>query len=151
MKRLNDFRSIGIRPGAIAASFIRPQRRFDPARTLLEAVEDKYGSQDRSQERKPSDSITISGKQVHEVGFDIIAQQQAAWSELKTLSLNECRVQGELRMPSYPRRQTDPDSHVLPIDVKWQELDLSKNLFETWDEILDIGEVAKELRILTLR
>lgn len=106
----------------------------------------KYGSENISNDRINQDFITISGKQVDEVGFDVIAQKLSAWSDLEIVSLNGLRISSH-----QPKPVVRFHSRMLPTNLRWQELDLSNNLFESWDEILDICEALKELKTLKVK
>ncbi|KAL8686734.1 MAG: hypothetical protein Q9218_006900 [Villophora microphyllina] len=136
--------------GAAAASFLRFSSSFDQPQTFSDAVRAKYGSSAASADEHLQDTITISGKQVDEVGFDIIAQKQSTWSDLEIVSLEGLRITGfsPLHRPITP---ADPSTQGLPKNSKCKELDLSNNLFESWADIVDICHVLEELETLKVK
>lgn len=85
-----------------AGSFLRPQRAIDEDVAFLDALKSKYApfSNDAYENMK---AIKISGKTVHEVGFEKINQQFARLSGLRTLVLDGLRIYGlvsRYRVPS---------------------------------------------------
>ncbi|KAL8787151.1 MAG: hypothetical protein Q9213_002367 [Squamulea squamosa] len=132
-----------------AASFIRPDsKRIDKPQRFVSAVKEKYGSETSLQNVKgKSNTILISGKEVDEVGFDAISKKQSAWSELEIVSLDGLRIKGFHKESPYPTKE---DLQVLPTDLKWKELDLSRNLFDDWNDVGAICSSLRELRVLKL-
>lgn len=93
------------------------------------------------------DLIKISGKDVEEVGFDKIRQQQAELQKLRIIVLNGCRI-GRSEVGS-------EDNSALMEDIQQicplcEQLDISRNLFETWDEILALVSQLPHLTTLIL-
>ena len=107
------------------------------------------------------EKIQISGKTVEEVGFDKINRQLAALQELKIVVLDGLCVAG---VNSFPRQAgdnaldpTDPKSCWSPAeelkskDLSIVELDLSRNLLETWIDVIGICGALKYLATLELK
>jgi hypothetical protein len=126
-----------------AASFVRPTRATDPAQSFVEAVHQKYASEitERRDALVAESQIEISGKVVEEVGFDKIRQQLAQLHELKIVIVDGLRVaiaeKAERRI-----KETCP---------KIIELDLSRNLFEDYQEIMKVCRELENLKILRLK
>lgn len=77
----------------------------------------------------------ISGKVAQEIGFDKIRKQQSQLAELKIVIVDGMRIN------AIPPRDASSMS-VRKICPKILELDLSRNLFEGFDEIVEIcGEL----------
>ncbi|KAL8998016.1 MAG: hypothetical protein Q9169_002856 [Polycauliona sp. 2 TL-2023] len=136
-----------------AASFIRPDSKsIDKSRSLLSALKEKYGSENASKtEAEKSSSIVISGKTVDEVGFDVISKKQSVWSDLTVVSLDALRIDNLYdKVLNLEQEQQQEESQVLSSGLKWQELDLSRNLFAEWDDVTAICAHLEELRILKL-
>ncbi|KAL9104107.1 MAG: hypothetical protein Q9163_000909 [Psora crenata] len=133
-----------------AGSFIRPARRCDPPLSFLEALEKKYVS--ASDAIGPqSEEINIGGKTVVEVGFEKIQRRLAAMSELSIVILDELCVKGVSNMPCSPENM-----HAMNEQRNWlqslkmHELDLSRNLLESWADVLFINNSLPRLRTLRL-
>ncbi|KAL8736158.1 MAG: hypothetical protein Q9166_000313 [cf. Caloplaca sp. 2 TL-2023] len=127
-----------------AGSFVRPNSKLiDSQRQLLSAVIEKYGS-----ENEARSTITISGKEVDEVGFDAISKKQSAWTELTTVSLDGLRIDSRYQEPLRSEQDYQCIQQVLPRGLKWRELDLSRNLFDEWNDIKNVCTFLPELRVL---
>ncbi|KAE9376760.1 hypothetical protein N431DRAFT_453154 [Stipitochalara longipes BDJ] len=130
-------------PSPTAASFLRATRVKDKEQSFLQAVHAKYGPEDPSNLANSTNQIEISGKVVEEVGFDKIREQQAQLHELKIVLVDGMRVTGiELDSRTYA-----PISTVCP---KIVELDLSRNLFENFQRIVEVIRHLGDLRKLRL-
>ncbi|OCL12900.1 tubulin-specific chaperone-like protein E [Glonium stellatum] len=153
-----------------AASFVRPTRRPDPPRSFVEALRHKYASEDfedpdvkivyirKDKNQAPSTHhdkpVRISGKEVEEVGFDKIRKQLADLHELKIVLLDGLCVSRPIATlrerflnagsPAEPAALTD----IKDTCPKIVELDLSRNLFEEWREIVSICEQLDRLKSL---
>jgi tubulin-specific chaperone E len=130
-----------------AASFIRPSRRSDPTWTLSEAIKNKYatpstvnghGSQDH-------DLIEISGKTVEEVGFDKIQKQLSELSALKIVLVDSMKISG---ISDPTTSKVSAQQELAEVFPSITELDLGRNLFETWQDIADAIVTFPKLRIL---
>ncbi|PMD64079.1 uncharacterized protein K444DRAFT_609404 [Hyaloscypha bicolor E] len=129
-------------PSPTAASFLRTTRVKDKEQSFLEAVRAKYAPDDPSR-IDTMGQIEISGKVVQEVGFDKIREQQSQLHELKIVLVDGMRIN---------KAQYDPRKH-LEISIvcpKIVELDLSRNLFENFWQIMEISKHLVELRKLRL-
>ncbi|EXJ85067.1 hypothetical protein A1O3_05742 [Capronia epimyces CBS 606.96] len=138
---------------ATAASFVRPSRKDDPERTLLEAIKFKYAaSNDPARSSGSGDAtegtIEISGKVVEEVGFDKIKKQLSILSDLKIVLVDELVVSGIA-----PRGASREDIQAAQIELARTcpnivELELGWNIIETWQDIVDSSAPFKKLKIL---
>ena len=115
----------------------------------MDALRHKYApdSLSLSEEEKKSElqPIEISGKTVEEVGFDRIKKQLAELQELKIVLIDTLCVKAISLKPESIQQAQDELSRTCP---KIQELDLSRNLIESWDEVADICQPLKHLKIL---
>ncbi|KAL5314003.1 hypothetical protein ACEPPN_018427 [Leptodophora sp. 'Broadleaf-Isolate-01'] len=128
----------GSSPSPTAASFIlSSSRTADPEQSFVDAVREKYGTPATTDD---SDEIIISGKTVEEVGFDKIRAQQARLHELKIVLVDGQRV-------SIAERSTLEIRTVCP---KIEELDLSRNLFDSLAEVAKICTELESLKSLRL-
>jgi len=137
-------KSSGQSPSPTAASFLRTTRVKDKEQSFLQAVHAKYGPEDPTDLAKSVNQIEISGKVVEEVGFDKIRDQQAQLHELKIVLVDGMRITGT----EYDLRTYAPISTVCPRIV---ELDLSRNLFEHFEGIVEIIRDLRDLRKLRLK
>ena len=126
---------------------------------FLQALQSKYASETLNSGTLDLDGksaetiIEIGGKVVEEVGFEKIRKQLSRLYELQIVLLDGLCIAGVL-----------PDTAVQPTDTwldklkciertcpKVTELDLSRNLVETWDEVADICVALPKLRSLRIR
>jgi hypothetical protein len=131
----------GQSPSPTAASFIRSTRAKDREQSFVEAVREKYAAPPEAESARPEEQIEISGKVVEEIGFDKIRQQQARLHELKIVLVDGMGIK-DAQIPGRDIGQTCP---------RIVELDLSRNLFETFQPIADIIERLLDLRKLRLK
>lgn len=132
----------------ICASFIRASRVADEPRSFLQALRFKYADDGHERTRLEADgSIEISGKVVEEVGFERIRKQQALLQELKIVLLDGLRIQGVSGETEFEKVQ-DEIAKTCPSIV---ELDMSRNLFEHWEDVALICTPLGNLRILKAR
>jgi tubulin-specific chaperone E len=126
-----------------AASFVRPTRAADPAQSFVEAVHQKYASEitERRDALVVESQIEISGKVVEEVGFDKIRQQLAQLHELKIIIVDGLRI----------ATAEKAERRIREICPKIVELDLSRNLFEHYEEIMNVCRELENLRVLRLK
>ncbi|EMR88652.1 putative tubulin-specific chaperone e protein [Botrytis cinerea BcDW1] len=133
------------------ASFIRPTRKPDPEQSFVEAVFHKYASGDGL---NPDKQIVISGKVAEEIGFDKIAEQQAQVHELKIVLVDGQRINR-----AHTRLLDASATHVVATATDLTvgeacpsivELDLSRNLFVSLNEIENICSQLKNLKTLRL-
>jgi hypothetical protein len=136
--------STGRSPSKTAASFVRPTRTADPAQSFVEAVHQKYatGVTNHPTVIATEAQIMISGKKVaEEVGFEKIRAQLAQLHELKIVLVDGLRVNCAER----------PGRRIRDVCPKIVELDLSRNLFESCNEIIRICGDLSNLRTLKLK
>jgi len=126
-----------------AASFVRPTRTPDPVHSLTEAVREKYASEivDGRDVLHTEAQIEISGKIVEKVGFDKIRKQLAQLQDLKIVIVDGLCI-------SYAEKAQGSIRETCP---KIVELDLSRNLFESCEEIIKICHELDNLRVLRLK
>lgn len=120
-----------------AASFIRPSRPSDQPTRFLEALKNKYASASAEDITATANEIHISGKTVKEVGFEKIRQQLAELQELRVVMLDGACIAAV-------------DSDLDEQNLKISELDLSRNLLESWYEITTICKSLRCLQSLRL-
>ena len=152
---------LGISGRPSAGSFVRPSRPSDPPLSFLDALTKKYNSSDGPEGTAAEQKIQISGKTVEEVGFDKINRQLAALQELKIVVLDGLCVAGVNSSPqelednaSHPTNQISRWSFVEELkskDLSIVELDLSRNLLETWIDVIGICGALKFLAALELK
>lgn len=111
---------------------MRPTRPHAQRRTFVEALRDKYASDQLYD--VDTDLVRISGKTVEEVGFEKIRKQQAELQKLRVVLLDGLCI-GDDGMKRRPSAVAQGVADACPDCI---ELDLSRNLFEDWSEILDI-------------
>lgn len=143
---------IGLSNAPTPASFIRPTRKPDPEQSFVEAVFHKYASGDGL---NPDKQIVISGKVAEEIGFDKIAEQQAQVHELKIVLVDGQRInRAHTRLLDASATQvvaTATDLTVGEACPSIVELDLSRNLFVSLNEIENICSQLKNLKTLRLK
>ncbi|KAH0542747.1 hypothetical protein FGG08_002886 [Glutinoglossum americanum] len=136
-----------------AASFVRPSRPTNPPLTFLEALHKKYASGAQgaaSSERFPEKQrvteapIKWGGKVVEEVGFEKIRQQLAILNELRIVILDGMFI----AYASREKQGKDVAEEIRETCPKIIELDVGRNLFEQWMEVVRICEGLKGLRSL---
>jgi tubulin-specific chaperone E len=122
---------------------VRPTRTADPPQSFLEAVDQKYASDitERRDALIAESPIEISGKIVEEVGFDKIRQQLAQLHELKIVIVDGLRI----------ATAEKAERRIREICPKIVELDLSRNLFERYEEIMNICHELDNLKALKLK
>jgi len=81
------------------------------------------------------EGIRVSGKTVEEIGFEKIARQQAQLQELRIVVLDGQLIAVEGTHAAADQSNNDDISRVSPNIV---ELDLSRNLLETWTQVRDV-------------
>jgi hypothetical protein len=130
-------------------------------RSFVEALRYKYASEHTEISfqiggpRPAERTIKISGKEVEEVGFDKIRKQLAELHELRIVLLdglcmrrpvdeNTRRAWSDYVVFSKPSSLSD----IRDVCSKITELDLSRNLFEDWAEIVSICEQLENLKSL---
>ncbi|KAI4128702.1 MAG: hypothetical protein LQ338_002598 [Usnochroma carphineum] len=134
------------------ASFVRPSKPWDPPIAFLDAIKTKYGSNEHYENALITDlEEIIGGAIVHEVGFEGITRRQSAWSQLKVISLDGSRINGITSKPWLSESRGIAWQKLRVMSFQCEELDLSRNLIETWYHVVDICSALLELRILKLK
>ncbi|KAL8980057.1 MAG: hypothetical protein Q9205_004757 [Flavoplaca limonia] len=111
----------------------------------------KYGSENTPKGGDgKSSSIVISGKEVDEVGFDVISKKQSAWSDLTIISLDGLHIDSLYHQSPHLQQDHGKETINFPAGLNWKELDLSRNLFNDWGEISNICKYLRDLRVLKL-
>lgn len=130
---------VGRSPSSLAGSFIRPSRKPDPPVSFLEALKHKYALAEIS-----NDAIQISGKTVEKVGFDKVQSHLREFQQLKIVVLNDRCIYVDHQW------KMSEANEVQSLCLQIQDLDLSRNLFETWDDVLSICTALEHLRHLNV-
>ena len=87
-------------------------------------------------ESKPGDhTIRISGKNIEEVGFEKVRRQIANLKQLRIIVVDTLRINRPEARSQIPGPRPFDITNTCP---RVWELDISRNLFETWAEIIDI-------------
>ncbi len=149
----------GISNSPTAGSFVRPSRPKDTALGFLEALRKKYASGNETSDQAGSeDEIRISGKTVKEVGFEKIRRQLANLQELQVVILDGlCIARLQSNTPIVDTATKEPVStESLPYGIDAcnltiSELDLSRNLLETWEDVVAICAPLIYLRSLKIK
>lgn len=112
----------------------------------MEALRQKYATEDLERRdvlsRALDREIEISGKVVHEVGFDKVRMQLKKLDQLKHVVLDGMRI---------VRAKDDTDENVRDICPRIQSLVMRRNLFYTQVEILNICRDLRSLQSLDIR
>ncbi|KAI4178657.1 MAG: hypothetical protein L6R41_008284 [Letrouitia leprolyta] len=133
-----------------AASFIRASKPCDPPRDFLTALGFRYGSANAPNNSAAFDAIFIGGKKVEEVGFQHNSQRLSVWPSLQIISVDGLRVNGICpdSLPAVSRGFAF--EFILNSAFACRQLDLSRNLFETWEAVHNISNALQLLRDLNV-
>ena len=137
--------AIGLSSSATAASFVRSlkEKDIDIGVDFDHAVMTKYAAAPGQPVKPPQyEHIVISGKVAEEVGFDKISKLQSRLHELKYVIVDGERIRRATRLNDLSF-SSSPFSEIL-------ELDLSRNLFESFKEVCEICQGLRNLRKLTI-
>lgn len=105
--------------------------------SFFEALKQKYASTSAEDITATANEIHISGKTVEEVGFEKIRRQLAELQELRVVVLDGALIAAA-------------DSDLEKQELKIAELDLSRNLLESWYEVTAICSSLECLKSLRL-
>lgn len=175
-RRLYLIDILGLNPSSTSASFIRPTRTPDTPRSFVSALKWKYASEAyedpsvqivfvtqpggnqkaKDPSQRPNQPIKFSGKVAEEVGFDKIRKQLAQLEELKIVILDGLRMwRPDVRLLDGQGKAVKREAEVWTEanDIgeacpKATDLDLSRNLFEEWREVVSICEQLNNLGAL---
>ncbi|KEF56081.1 uncharacterized protein A1O9_07662 [Exophiala aquamarina CBS 119918] len=136
-----------------AASFVRPSRKPDPERTLLEAIRFKYGRAKKAPHGEAggvetTSTIAISGKVVEEVGFEKIQKQLSVLAELRIVLADELTVIGVARRDATTQEIEGARQELGKTCPSIAELDIGWNPIETWQDVAYMSQPFKKLKIL---
>ncbi|RPA75402.1 hypothetical protein BJ508DRAFT_380083 [Ascobolus immersus RN42] len=126
-------------PGS--GSFIRPTRKPDPRTTFLEAVKSKYAPEAKEDKGEPK-PVVFGTKIAEEIGFTKAARQFAELGKLSIVVVDGMGIEGGDKIES-PEEIERTIGNV-------RELDLSRNLFSSIEDVARICIALKGLRILKL-
>lgn len=149
----------GRRKSPTAGSFVRPSRPVDKPLSFLEALHNKYASESSksttpsSHGRSSEKPIEISGKVVEEVGFEKIREQLARLYELQIVLLDGLCIAGVLSdgTAQQEARWLQELERIEETCPKIVELDLSRNLIETWAEVEGVCTSLPRLKSLKIK
>jgi len=132
----------GLSSSPTAASFVAIARKADSEQSFVEAVREKYATDITYLPLRVAldRTIEISGKTVEEVGFEKIKQQQSQLHELKIVLVDGYRI-----------NKATSNQAIRNVCPKIVDLDLSRNLFEGYSEIIKICRELDNLRSLRLK
>jgi tubulin-specific chaperone E len=126
----------------------------------LEALKFKYDSGTMYDTKKSSGvqqkPITISGKEVEEIGFDKIKKLQSRLNELRIVYLDGLLISqpGNVQARKAGQQEHDPGvllgDEILRTCPKINTLDLARNLLESVEEVAFICQNLRQLRELRL-
>lgn len=132
----------GLSKSPTAASFVRPTRPADAPQSFVAALNGKYASE-QAAEREPEIQIVFFGKKpAEEVGFDKIRRQLARVEDLTVVILDGTRIAIDVASKDKSVKETSP---------LVTELDLSRNLFEEFRQVVRICRELEDLRSLRLK
>ncbi|XP_006868627.1 PREDICTED: tubulin-specific chaperone E [Chrysochloris asiatica] len=119
-------------------SFIRPNK-VNFGVDFLTAVKKRYVLADGLEGSRKEQMITIGKKPVETIGFDSIIKQQSQLSKLQEICLRNCAVNcaGE-------------KGGIAETCPNIRNVDLSRNLLSSWDEVIRIADELKYLDTLNL-
>lgn len=131
-----------------AASFLRPFRKPDPEKTLVDAIKCKYAPAAGAGGNAADGMIEISGKVVEEVGFERIQEQLSILANLKIVLVDELVVSGITRRHAPEQDKFNAQAELAQTCPNIVELDLGWNIIETWQDVADACFPLKKLKIL---
>lgn len=131
-----------------SASFIRPTRKPDQERTVLEAIRYKYSSSLPNGSESSAQAVVISGKIAEEVGFDKIAQEQAQLADLRIVLLDQLCVNGVAPRGASQTALFQAQQELSRTCPNVTELDIGLNTIETWQDVADICSALPKLKVL---
>lgn len=148
---LRDISYLGRSKVPNSGSFVRPSRPYDSPLNFLQALRKKYAPSDDGEGLTDSGPpISIDGKVVEEIGFKRVQDQLAKLHGLSVVLLDGLCVQAQpWNEPHRTRQQFLQQIHDHKLNIV--ELDLSRNVIETWTDIADICSMLRSLRILKVK
>ncbi|XP_012586418.1 PREDICTED: tubulin-specific chaperone E isoform X2 [Condylura cristata] len=119
-------------------SFVRPHK-VNFGVDFLTAVKNRYVLEDEPEDDGNKQVVTIGNKPVETVGFDSVIRCQSQLSKLREISLRNCAV----CCAGHPGGIASACPNI-------REVNLSKNLLPSWDEVTRIADELKHLETLNL-
>jgi len=126
---------------------VRPSRPADKPQSFIAALYEKYATENGNTgaQRNPEIEIVYFGKKVaEEVGFDKIRRQLARVDELKIVILDGMCIAWDVQFEDGGRTIKESSPIIT-------ELDLSRNLFESFPTVVKICRELSELKSLRLK
>ncbi|GKT63513.1 LOW QUALITY PROTEIN: tubulin-specific chaperone [Colletotrichum tofieldiae] len=124
-----------------AASFVRPSRPADAAQSFVAALHGKYNAEAVAERESEIQIVFFGKKPAEEVGFDKIRRQLARVEDLTIVILDGARVAVDVAPGDKGVKETSP---------LITELDISRNLFEEFGQVVKICQELESLRSLRL-
>ncbi|KAF8476238.1 hypothetical protein BDZ91DRAFT_844867 [Kalaharituber pfeilii] len=124
-----------------AGSFIRPTRAPDTPLSFVQALRKKYidtGEEDAAK-KSAERPIEWGGKVVQEIGFEKIRQRLRKVKELKIVMLDGLQIS-----------KADSEELIIKTCPNIEELDLSRNLFESLQIVSEFCRCLPKLRALRI-
>lgn len=131
-----------------AASFIRPTRKPDRERTILEAIEFKYSNSLSDDTGGQPETVVISGKVAEEVGFEKIAKAQAQLADLRVVLLDQLVVNGIAHRGASSSAISEAQKKLVQTCPNIREIDVGWNTIERWQDVADICTALPNLKTL---
>lgn len=131
-----------------AASFVRPTRKPDTERTILEAIEFKYSNSLSDANGIRPETVVISGKVAEEVGFEKIAKKQAQLADLRVILLDQLVVNGIAPRDAPGSAVAEAQKHLFQTCPNIREIDIGWDTIERWQDIADICKALPNLKTL---
>ncbi|XP_055002689.1 tubulin-specific chaperone E isoform X2 [Sorex araneus] len=119
-------------------SFIRPNK-VNFGVDFLTALKNRYVLEDGSEEGGKAHTVTFGNKPVETIGFDSVKKWQSQLSKLQEISLENCAV-----------NSAGDKEEIAKVCPNIRELNMSKNLLTSWDEVVHIAHQLEHLETLNL-
>ncbi|XP_019507363.1 PREDICTED: tubulin-specific chaperone E isoform X1 [Hipposideros armiger] len=119
-------------------SFVRPNK-VNFGVDFLTAIKNRYVLEDGPEEDGKEQIVTIGNKLVETIGFDSVIKQQSQLSKLQDISLRNCAV-----------NCAGDKGGIAKACPNIRNVDLSRNLLSSWDEVTDIADQLAHLEVLNL-
>uniref|UniRef100_A0A671GC59 Tubulin folding cofactor E n=1 Tax=Rhinolophus ferrumequinum TaxID=59479 RepID=A0A671GC59_RHIFE len=119
-------------------SFVRPNK-VNFGVDFLTAIKKRYVLEDGPEEDGKEQIVTIGNKPVETIGFDSIIKQQSQLSKLQEISLRNCAVSC-----------AGDKGGIAKACPNIRNVDVSRNLLSSWDEVIDIADQLTHLEVLNL-
>ncbi|GKT40130.1 tumor susceptibility gene 101 protein [Colletotrichum spaethianum] len=132
----------GLSKNPTAASFVRPSRPADAAQSFVAALHGKYNAEAVAERESEIQIVFFGKKPAEEVGFDKIRRQLARVEDLTIVILDGARVAIDVAPGDKSVKETSP---------LITELDISRNLFEEFEQVVKICRELGSLRSLRLK